>query len=135
MDSTPSNEEQPSVEDLRAQWVEQMEDFKKMTWAAEHGYKRACGGHPDRYDMDLYDREAEECARFGAILGAVTFAPDATIEDAREQARRALETHRTPANEDGRALARQYLWARAVVDGDARQYWSPYHPRFVPPAT
>jgi hypothetical protein len=121
------------AEELRAKWVEEMDDFKLMTWAAQRGYKLSSDGHPDSYDMDLYDQEAKECERLGAVLGGVVLPPNATPDEARELARNALKWHRAPANDEGGRLARQYTWAQAVVEGDAKKHWNSYHPRWVRP--
>ncbi len=132
MDDESQTQKPPAIaEVLRAQWVEAMEEFKLMTWAAQRGYKRACGGHPDRDDMDAYDLEAEACTRLRDVLAAVELAPDATAEEARSQALAALEIHHQSQGDTGRAPGRQFLWARAVVEGDASRYWNSYHPRFA----
>ncbi|HLT31169.1 MAG TPA: hypothetical protein VK013_14105 [Myxococcaceae bacterium] len=129
MSPPPADAQSDEGRDLLAQWISEVVEFKHMVWAAQRGYKHACGGRPDRWDMELYDAEAAECTRCQRVLESIELPESATADDARTAALKALEEERARVEAHSRPPKQPYEWARAVVAGDASRYWNAYHPR------
>jgi len=101
-------------------WISEIEDLLTMTLAARRGLEEAMGGRIEKADEEACAVEAEGCRRAIRVLQGLR-PGEMSVAGLRGAATTALRSA---------GLCPTVLeWSCAVVAGDARRFWSAYHPR------